>query len=325
MQDSYFCPGSAAHHYISALRVLTLPDQGIILLVAKIIACRNYGKLCPMKDSTKLPDLRMLPTELLLPHEDSDPRRVEKLSQRIKAEGRLKNPPIVSQIPGSDKYVILDGANRVMAFVTLGIPHMVAQIVSYADTGVELDTWYHVVAGMEFDEFDHALTRITGLDLLECTLEEARFALKTNQAAAYIISEHGVRKACSPTGERLNDVHLLQGIVGAYRGKADIFRASNDNWAIQKPFYPNITALVVFPSYSPADILQTVRNGDKVPSGITRHLIPQRALNINIPLEVLAANWDLERKCIWLDNWLMERMAANAIRYYAESTFSFDE
>ncbi len=26
-----------------------------------------------------------------------------------------------------------------------------------------------------------------------------------------------------------------------------------------------------------------------------------------------------------LHDWLMERMAANAIRYYAESTFSFDE
>jgi len=115
MRDSHCCPSSAAHHYISALNVLTLPDQGIIRLVAEIIACLNYGKLCPMKDSTKLPDLRMLATESLLPHEDSDPRRVEKLSQRIKEEGRLKNPPIVSQIPGSDNYVILDGANRVMA------------------------------------------------------------------------------------------------------------------------------------------------------------------------------------------------------------------
>ena len=278
-----------------------------------------------MRDSTELPDLRMLPTESLLPHEDFDPRRVEKLSQRIEKEGHLKNPPIVAQIPDSDDFVILDGANRVMAFVALGVPHMVAQVVSYADPGVELDTWYHVVAGMQFDEFDEALTRITGLELQECTLEEARVSLKTNQAAAYIISENGVRRACSPEGQRLDDICLLKDIVAAYRGKADIYRASNDIWEIQKPFYPNITALVVFPRYSPADILQTVRNGDKVPSGITRHLIPHRALNINIPLEVLAANWDTERKRAWLEDWLMERMAANAIRYYAESTFSFDE
>lgn len=278
-----------------------------------------------MKDSTELPDLRMLPTESLLPHEDFDPRRVERLSQRIEKERRLKNPPIVAQIPGTDNFVILDGANRVMAFVAMQVPHMVAQVVSYGDPGVELDTWYHVVAGMQLNEFNGAMTRITGLELQECTLEDARLALKTNQAAAYIISENGVRKACSPEGQRLDDISLLQGIVAAYRGKADIFRASNDIWEIQKPFYPNITALVVFPRYSPADILHTVRNGDKVPSGITRHLIPHRALNINIPLDVLSADWDLKRKRAWLEAWLMERMAANAIRYYAESTFSFDE
>jgi len=40
---------------------------------------------------------------------------------------------------------------------------------------------------------------------------------------------------------------------------------------------------------------------------------------------VLAADKSLENKQEWLQGWLMERMAANAIRYYAESTFSFDE
>jgi hypothetical protein len=82
---------------------------------------------------------------------------------------------------------------------------------------------------------------------------------------------------------------------------------------------------VVFPQLRPADILSAAREGERVPSGITRHIIPNRALNINIPIEVLEADWDLERKRAWLHDWLMERMAANAIRYYAESTFSFDE
>ena len=76
---------------------------------------------------------------------------------------------------------------------------------------------------------------------------------------------------------------------------------------------------------SPADILEAARNSERIPSGITRHIIPNRALNINIPLEVLAADWTLEGKREWLQGWIMERMAANAIRYYAESTFSFDE
>ncbi len=53
-----------------------------------------------MRDSTALPDLHMLPTATLVPHEDYDPRRIEKLSQRLQGEGILKNPPIATAIPG---------------------------------------------------------------------------------------------------------------------------------------------------------------------------------------------------------------------------------
>ncbi|MCK4976407.1 MAG: ParB N-terminal domain-containing protein, partial [Anaerolineales bacterium] len=116
-----------------------------------------------MRDSRVLPDLRMLPASSLVTHEDSDPRRVDKLKERLRKEGRLKSPPIVAAIPGTDRYVVLDGANRTNALAKIGAPHVVAQVVSYGDPGVELDTWYHVVAGMDLAEFEDALTKITEL------------------------------------------------------------------------------------------------------------------------------------------------------------------
>jgi hypothetical protein len=278
-----------------------------------------------MRDSTVLPDLRMLPTAALVPHEDCDPRRIERLSQRVLNEGRLKNPPIVAVIPETERFVVLDGANRSTAFAAVGIPHIVAQVVSYGDPGVVLDTWYHVVSGMPLEAFEVALAEVDGMQLRPCSLEQARGDLATHQAAAYIVCEQGVRKVCAPEGCEVGDLRLLNDIVGVYKGKADIFRASNDIWEKQVPYYPGITALVIFPQLRPADILEAARNGERIPSGITRHIIPNRALNINIPLDVLVADWTLERKREWLQGWMMERMAANAIRYYAESTFSFDE
>jgi hypothetical protein len=278
-----------------------------------------------MRYSTDLPDLRILPAEKLVPHEDCDPRRVVRLSQRLKQEGILKNPPVAAAIPESDKYVVLDGANRALAFVNLKIPHIVAQMVSYQGSGVELDTWYHVVAGMDIADFESELTNITGLHLQNCSLDQARVALKNHQAAAYIISAEGVRIVSNHTQSLKHDTRLLSGLVSAYKGKANIYRASNDIWEIQKPYYPDITALVIFPRLTPADILHAARSGEMVPTGITRHIIPHRALNINIPLDVLGADWSQERKVEWLHDWMMERMAANAIRFYSESTFSFNE
>jgi hypothetical protein len=278
-----------------------------------------------MRDSTALPDLHMLPTEILIPHEDYDPRRIDRLSQRLQEEGILKNPPIIAAIPGEQRYVVLDGANRVISFTKLGIPHIVAQQVSYDDPGVCLDTWYHVVSGMPLDEFEGGLAQVAGMQLVECTLQEARRALESEEAMAYIITQEGVRKVPCPHDCQPHDLHLLNSLVGAYKGKADIYRASNDSWELQAPTYPHITALVIFPRYRPKDILQAAQNSYRFPSGITRHVIPNRALNINIPLEILAADRSLEQKRQWLQDWLIERLAANAIRYYAEPTFSFNE
>ncbi len=278
-----------------------------------------------MRYSTDLPDLRMLPAQKLVPHEDFDPRRVDRLSQRLRAEGILKNSPVVAPIPDSDSYVVLDGANRALAFVKLGIPHIVAQLVSYRGSGVELDTWYHVVSGMDIADFETALTKVTALHLQRCNLEEARRALKNHRAVAYIISSQGVRMVSNTSDSLKPDTRLLKGLVSVYKGKANIYRASNDIWEKQEPYYPDITALVIFPHLTPADIIHAAQSGEKIPTGITRHIIPHRAININIPLEVMEADWSQERKDKWLHEWLMERMAANSIRFYSESTFSFNE
>src|SRR5689334_22878 len=62
-----------------------------------------------------LPDLRLLPVEALVPHEYADEKRVARLVNRIGADGFLKNPPIVAPIPGTEQFVVLDGANRCSA------------------------------------------------------------------------------------------------------------------------------------------------------------------------------------------------------------------
>ncbi|NOX61027.1 MAG: ParB N-terminal domain-containing protein [Chloroflexi bacterium] len=277
-----------------------------------------------MHDSRTLPDLRVLATRDLLPHENADPRRVERLSKRILENGVLKNPPIVAPIEAEGPFVVLDGANRVAAFKHVGIPHIVAQVVRYDDPEVILDTWYHVVSGMALAEFEQALEELVGLRLVGCSLSEARETLQRGDAIAYIVCEAGVLKAL-PRERDADTMQLLNDIVGAYKGRADIFRASNDIWEIQKPYYPEITALIVFPQLRPADIIAAALGRHKIPSGITRHIIPARALNINFPIGVLMSAWSAERKREWLHEWLMERMAANAIRFYAESTFTFNE
>lgn len=278
-----------------------------------------------MQNSSALPVLQMLPVELLAPHEDYDPRRVERLAARLVDENHLKNPPVVAGIPGTDRFVVLDGANRVMAFQFMKVPHIVAQVVSYDDPIVTLETWHHVVCGMDWRELLAELETIDDLEAQKCTQEEGREAVMRKSAAAYIMNDYFTGMLVCQCFSQPETMRAMHAIVASYRGKADIIRASNDIWEIQKPCYPNITALVVFRRLSPSDILEAGRNGERVPSGLTRHVIHTRALNINIPMNVLSADWGLERKRQWLDGWWQDKFASNSIRYYAESTFSFNE
>jgi hypothetical protein len=87
-----------------------------------------------------------------------------------------------------------------------------------------------------------------------------------------------------------------------------------------------VTALVVFPHFDPAEILELAHAGDRLPAGITRHLVRWRALRLNVPIAVLAdASRTREQKTAWLDGWVRDKLATRQVRYYEEATVLFDE
>src|SRR5689334_23478622 len=94
-----------------------------------------------------IPDLWLLPAESLVLHEHADEKRVARLEARLRTDGFLKNPPIVAPIPGTNRYVVLDGANRTTAISRIGCPHVLVQLVDYKSGHVQLQTWHHLIAG----------------------------------------------------------------------------------------------------------------------------------------------------------------------------------
>ena len=61
---------------------------------------------------TSLPTLDILPIENVILHEDHDMQRSKPLIEKLRSAGILRNPPIVMSLAdGSDRYMVLDGAN----------------------------------------------------------------------------------------------------------------------------------------------------------------------------------------------------------------------
>jgi hypothetical protein len=273
----------------------------------------------------EMPDLRVVPVADLLLHEQHDPLRSAPLLLRLQADGVLKNPTIVAPIPGEQRYVVLDGAHRVTALREMGLAHIAVQVVDYDDPELVLDTWHHLVKGVSVPHFKRMLQDVPGIKVEAADSVHARARLARREILAFVEYPDGEVRTVHASGDLHQRTLRLNEIVDLYKVKGRIFRANTDHLPSLLPIYDDVAALVVFPRFAPAEILDLARVGACLPAGITRHLIPRRALRINLPLTLLGSGESLAEKSAWLAAWMKQKVASRSARYYQESTFLFDE
>jgi hypothetical protein len=274
----------------------------------------------------RLPDLRFVPVDALIPHEQHDQHRSGPLARRLREQGVLRNPPIVTPLPPDDeRFVVLDGANRATAAREAGLPHIVVQVVRYEDPGLRLTTWHHALSDMPTPEFERALGKVEGLACLETDLRHARAVLARREAIAFIALGQGAI-TLHGGGELHQRNQVLNRVVDTYRTSARLYRVASDSLSQAQSEHADVTALVVFPQFEPEEVLELATSGARLPAGITRHLIPRRALRLNIPLERLAdMEQSLAAKNEWLETWMRDKVHQRQVRFYQESTVLFDE
>lgn len=264
--------------------------------------------------------LRMAPLGNVRLHEEADEARVERLALRLREDGALRNPPAAVSVPDGG-FVVLDGANRTGALAALGARVVPVQVVDYAE--VRLDVWNHFL-----------------LDggMLPARLADRDIALHPRDTDT---APGGPSQTCVvAAGEELYDIELgrhpasrLSAIVGTYKGMMRIYRVPGvtsghglrAEAARLAREYGTPGTLVVFPLLNKDDILAIAAGDEKLPTGITRHVIAGRALRVDIPLEILTSEGPLSVKDAWLADFVRGKLLDNRVRYYPEATYLFDE
>jgi hypothetical protein len=266
-----------------------------------------------------LPDLRIVGRVQVHLHEDCDPGRVNRLVTRLRADGVLRHPPLAAAIPDGD-FVVLDGANRTSALLALDSPVVPLQVVDYADPSVRLEVWHHLlVRPIDLP----ARLQAKGLALRAGSPAEAARWLAERTIACYVLTPSGAMAV--PLSPDRVLAEILSVVVDAYKGTNQIYRVTDTRLDTLARQYGAVGELVVFPTFSKGDILETAHAPMKLPTGITRHLLPGRALRVNLPLAVLTAPGDIEQKNRWLADEIHRKLLEHQIRYYPEATFLFDE
>ena len=268
----------------------------------------------------RFPTLRVVPLDQCLLHEDVDGARVSRLQARLAADGLLRNPPILGRHDGLDQLIVLDGATRTTALRALGKRHVVAQVVDYDDEAIQLHTWSHVLTGLDLDDLVAALAAEPALAARSCTPYEAENALAHRETLAYLAGGDGRCFALGHSADVAARASALRRLFAAYDGRAAIVRVPPGEWPARLD-EQHAGVAVVYPTYTKRDLVALARAGAVLPAGITRHVIPGRALRINAPIDDRPAEEQQAR----LDAWLRERHAGHGVRFYAEPTFLFDE
>lgn len=291
------------------------------------------------------PDLRIVPTASLKPHEEHDSQRSLPLIESLKTARYMINPPLVAPM-GNGDYVILDGANRAYCFSALDYPHILVQVASYESGLVDLDNWQHVVAGWNIDAFLQQLRAMPEIRLAEgdatdvvddISEGDADLALTLHEyhpgdddreeALAQLYLQDGrVVSIYAPNSSLHERNAALRKVVAVYQKNAALHRTTlvdtDEVWSL----YPDAIALVIFARYTPRDIIAAAREYAYLPPGISRHIVNGRAIRVNYPLDNLRDDSkDLDEKNMILRQWMQQKLANRQVRFYAEGTYQFDE
>ena len=273
----------------------------------------------------EFPDLRIVALDDLILHEEEDLERVARLIDRLSADGILKNPPIAASLSGSERYMLLDGANRVSALRNLEVPHLLVQVERYDEPELVISHWNHVVRDIEAETIVEKASSIPGVTVEEGELGDRGDESHPDYLCTIALSES---KALHLRGkldlsERVGRLRELTQIY--YHGPGRMDRVSHTDFPSVRQHYPHFGALVLFPNFSKDDVRTVAEAGERLPSGVTRILVPRRVLGFNLQLALLKSQLPLQEKRHWLQEAINGKVGEKKVRYYQEPTFVFDD
>lgn len=278
-----------------------------------------------MKELDKDPKLEFAHLADIIIHEYFKESHSNTLADTIKAQGILRHPPIVAKVRHGKQYVHLDGANRLTALRLLGCRDALVQVVDYHDPSqVQLRSWCHLISLSSKALIDR-LKEIDGLNIRSESPEiiaELLTARTILCASLSLTGEAMVIEGNMNLGPREILLNLIVNIYKEehYREILEPNEVPSRGHSLLK--IQNRSSLVIFSPFTPHEIETIALQGARIPTGITRHIITNRALNVNMPLERLAADESVDLKNKWLYN---EFMKTKQWRPYQEPTMLLED
>src|SRR5207247_9261032 len=135
----------------------------------------------------------------------------------------------------------------------------------------------HALGDFPRAEMEAALERIPGLERRAAEWIHARAVLARREAVACVSYQDGSITTLHGGHDLEERNDLLNAVVDIYRERVHFYRVNCDSLEETRARRPEVTALVVFPHFEPAEVLELAASGARLPAGITRHVVRWRA------------------------------------------------
>lgn len=278
--------------------------------------------------------LEIVPVESLLIHEQTLPSVIKKLSLEFKNWANLQNPIIVN----NDK-IVLDGNHRAGVFKALHFFYIPVCKIDYFNDHVKLGYWFRLIRGMkDLDLFLDLIRRARGSVTPKSSAEELRDALTQDpfsfgiQRGAYSASVEFPRADVEDAVDAYGILETLQ-VQLQHHGIGLEYVA--DQYLLDDKFCAGLDPadLVIWtPHISKKMVIDAAKKRKVFAPKSTRHLIPARPLNVNVPAKWFKENISLdeinERFEKFLQGKALRRIPPEQVingRYYQEEIFFFYE
>jgi len=274
--------------------------------------------------------LKIVDINSLFLHEETIPEVLEKLAAEIRMDEALKHPVIVDE----KSLVVLDGMHRVAALKMLNCRRVPVCLVDYKNPSIIVGAWYRTIASINKHSANEILEEIRnlGFNVKKGDVKSVEEIGKNSIIAALKMRENSylVCHVFENLKEAYDHIKMIEdrlkqsNLQVNYETEADSFRKLREG---------KVDAILQTPRLSKEEIVKTALSGKVFVHKATRHVIPARPLNVNVPLKLLTlSSLSLEEVNEEFRRMLMEKklkmMPAGSYienRRYEEDVYLFED
>lgn len=224
-------------------------------------------------------------------HEETIPNVLNKLSEKIKADGHFLHPIVVDR----KTRVVLDGMHRVAAMQKIGCRFVPICLVDYDNQSIVVGSWYRPIDGLSDIADIFSILKELNLTVEEGSLETAYELVEKREAATAIVSQSKCFIIFGSEKNRKETCDIIRQIELELRSKGYAISYETEKRAKEMIYSYKAPAALITPIFSKKEIVEKALAGGVFPQKMTQHIIPARPMFINVPLELLYGKLSLSQ------------------------------